>query len=356
MNVNRTGKEYTMKVLHVLYSSSYSGAENVVISIIDGLKEGVEGVYLSRNGSIKQVLEEKGINHYLVDKFTPLSLKMAIKEIQPDVIHAHDFLAGAVVAMLFCRIPIINHLHNNPPWLKKYSVLSFVYALSTLRYAKILSVSEAVMDEYVFSGICKKKTEVVGNPVDVKKIVGRVSDYNCIDPYEIAYLGRLSTPKNPLLFVEIVAEVKKHIPNVKACMIGDGEMRSEVENKITELHLEDNIILLGFQSNPYEYLMHAKVSCMPSIWEGFGLAAVEALALGKPVVAAEVGGLVNIVNNECGRLCNDINDYVTEIEMLLTNDDYYEEKRCGALKRANEMDNMDIYTKSIRDAYMLIVK
>lgn len=344
-----------MKVLHVLYSSSYSGAENVVISIIDGLKKDVDGVYLSRNGSIKQVLEEREISHYLIDKFTRSSLKKVIKEVQPDVIQAHDFLAGAVVASLFCRIPIINHLHNNPPWLKKYSVLSIVYALSTLRYAKILSVSEAVMDEYVFSAICKKKTKVVGNPVDIKKIVDKVQVNNRIDDYDIAYLGRLSTPKNPLLFLDIVSEVKKTIPNVKACMIGDGEMKKEVESKIFELNLEDNIKLLGFQSNPYEYLIHAKVSCMPSVWEGFGLAAVEALALGKPVVAARVGGLVNIVNSECGMLCDNTNDYVAEICKLLTDEKVYEKKSANALKRANELDNMDIYLKKVYDTYDSVV-
>ena len=49
-----------------------------------------------------------------------MGLKKAIEKIQPDIIHAHDFTAGILAASLINRIPIINHLHNNSPWLKKY--------------------------------------------------------------------------------------------------------------------------------------------------------------------------------------------------------------------------------------------
>lgn len=279
------------KVLHILNTGSYSGAENVVITIINNTKSEIDSVYLSKDGSIRKILAENDIQFYPVEKLSFSELRRAVKAIKPDIIHAHDFTAGMMAAVSTRGISIINHLHNNSPWLQKIGLKSILYAMSSFRYKKILTVSDSVMDEFVFSKICKDKTVVVGNPIDIKKIIGKVENKNICEPYEIAFLGRLSHQKNPIFFLEIIYEIKKQLPNVQVKMIGDGELREQVENRIKELELEDNVKLLGFKGNPYEYLYKAKILCMPSDWEGFGLAAVEALTLGKPVVAASVGGL-----------------------------------------------------------------
>lgn len=339
------------KVLHILNTGSYSGAENVVISIINNMKENIDSVYLSKDGSIREILEESHIQFYPIKKLSFLELRRAVKDIKPDIIHAHDFTAGIISAFTIFNIPIINHLHNNSPWLKTFSFNSIVYAISTLRYKKILTVSESVMNEFIFSNICKRKSEVIGNPIDLEKIVHSIENKNICALYEIAFLGRLSTPKNPLFFLEIIYELKKSMPNIQAKMIGDGELHEQVENKIKELGLEGNVELLGFQSNPYEYLYQSKILCMPSVWEGFGLAAVEALALGKPVVASLVGGLVNIVDEDCGQLCKMKEDYVKELLSLLNEKKKYDNKSEGALLRSKQLDNIQQYIKKIYKIY-----
>lgn len=83
-------------------------------------------------------------------------------------------------------------------------------------------------------------------------------------------------------------------------MIGDGELMPQVKEYICCHELEDIIELVGFQSNPYPYLNAGKVMVMPSIWEGFGLAAVEGMCLGKPVVCSGVGGMDKIIDASCG--------------------------------------------------------
>lgn len=339
------------KVLHVLNTGSYSGAENVVITIINNTKTEVDSVYLSKDGSIREILRENDIDFYPVTKISFKELRRAVKEIKPDAIHAHDFTAGIMSAMTIFKVPIINHLHNNSPWLQKIGLKSILYAVSTFRYKKILTVSDSVLDEFIFSNICKAKSEVIGNPIDIKKIVEKVENKNICEPYEIAFLGRLSPQKNPLFFLDIIYELKKYMPNIQVRMIGDGELREQVESKMKDLGLEDNVKLIGFKNNPYEYLNKAKVLCMPSNWEGFGLAAVESLALGKPVVASPVGGLVNIVNNECGMLCTSIEHYVEEIRRLLSNSDVYEKKSQVALGRAYELNNIESYMNNIMKLY-----
>ena len=174
--------------------------------------------------------------------------------------------------------------------------------------------------------------------------------------YDIAFLGRLTEQKNPLFFVKIMYELKKKIPNLQVAIMGEGELRNNVEENIFRLGLKENIKIYGFLSNPYSVLNKCKVLCMPSKWEGFGLAAVEALALGKPVVAAPVGGLINIVNENCGELCRESEEYVRALEKLLSNQIIYNQKSQGALNRAMELENMNQYMSRLIKIYDKIKK
>ena len=136
-----------------------------------------------------------------------------------------------------------------------------------------------------------------------------------------------------------------------ACKSSYGELREIVEEKIQELGLEEIINLKGFLENPYEILQKCKVLCMPSRWEGFGLAAVEALALGVPVVATEVGGLPGIIDESCGKLCDSKETFVEEIGSLLSDSELYRKKISGANKRAEELDNIDQYISDMINVY-----
>ena len=134
-------------------------------------------------------------------------------------------------------------------------------------------------------------------------------------------------------------------------MIGDGEMRGEVEGKIAELGLADAVELQGFIDNPHGILASSKVLCMTSSWEGYGLVAAEALALGKPVVATAVGGIPTVIKGGEGVLCKDVSEFVSALESLLTDEDGYLEASRLAEKRANEIDNLGEYAEKINRFY-----
>lgn len=338
-----------MLVMHVLNSRQYSGAENVAITIINSMREQIDSIYVSPQGPIKDYLEENNIRYFPVNKLSRSELVRAIKTNKPDIIHAHDFTAGIITAITGTKIPIINHLHNNPPWIKHYNLRSFVYALSCFRYDKILTVSDSVMNEYVFGKLLKKKTEIIGNPIDLERI--RRLAGNQQKRYDIAFLGRLTLQKNPYLFLDIIADLKQYKPDISAIMIGDGELKVEVKKKIKELGLESNVEMLGFQKNPYIFLNQSKILLMPSSWEGFGLAAVEALALGLPVICSGVGGLSNIVNKECGAICNEYYYYIENIMTLFDNEEQIKKMSANAVCRANLLSSLDDYTNKLLKIY-----
>lgn len=341
------------KIIHLLNTGSYSGAENVVINIMSNMKHDVDMVYVSPDGSIRQILEERGLTFYAINKLTYSSLRKVIKELNPDIIHAHDFTAGIIATISSCSIPIINHLHNNSPWLKKYGLYSFVYGICSFKFKKILTVSESVMKEYVFGRYLNNKCDVIGNPIDICAIKQLANTATIKEKSDIIFLGRLAPPKNPLLFLDIVAQVAKVIPNLKVAMVGDGELRECVEHYIIKHNLFDIVTLYGFVKNPYGLLKNSKILCLTSSWEGFGLVVTEAFALGKPVVAAAVGGVVDLVDDTCGRLCYSSSHYSEHILNLLQNHDIYLKQSEAAQSKANKLDNIQHYINCIAETYAL---
>ena len=86
--------------MHLLNSDRYSGAENVVISILKHTNNSVNNIYVSKKGDIEKRLQKEGVNYYLLDDVGFSSVKKAVKEIKPDIIHAHDFTASIIAAVV----------------------------------------------------------------------------------------------------------------------------------------------------------------------------------------------------------------------------------------------------------------
>lgn len=103
-----------MRVLHVLYSTIYTGAEKVAAQIIQALSGEVEMAYCSlESAEVWEILDGMGIRHYGVSELTPATLGGVIREFRPDVIHAHDMRTSFVAALCCGSIPLISHIHNN---------------------------------------------------------------------------------------------------------------------------------------------------------------------------------------------------------------------------------------------------
>lgn len=339
-------------VLHVLNTGSYSGAENVAITIIESFRkfgfDDFDFVYVSLEGSIKDVLNEKNIRFEPLKNMSLREVRRVIRKYCPDIIHAHDFTASIMCAVVSGKIPVISHIHNNSPWIKKYCVNSFVYGLSCLKYKYILGVSNSVFDEYVFGKYIQNKAMVIGNPVDINKIREKADVAEDKSSYDVVFLGRLAEPKNPLGFVDIIEKVSERIPDITAVMIGSGELESEVLNRIYKKRLNKNITMKGFMNNPYGILKASKILCMPSKWEGYGLAAVEAMVLNTYVIASNTGGLVDIVKYPNGEIYNDKEECVKKIVDILY--DYNGKKQYFATTEKGIM-NLKKYIYSLRDIY-----
>lgn len=347
-----------MKVLHLLKSNAYSGAENVVITMIRNMPPGVEPIYVCPDGIIRDVLKEKAVANYLLGDFTLAEIRKAIKNIKPDIIHAHDFTASILATLAADKkTPIISHIHNNPPWIKSFNWRTVGYFLSTFKIQKIFVVSKAVKTEYFFNNLIDSKIEVIGNPVDLSDLQRDLTQINpsIQKDFDLIFIGRFTEQKDPLRFIRLVKKLS-YKKDINAIMLGDGELFQQAKKEIKRLNLESCIRLKGFQKQPSIYLRNSLILCMPSKYEGYGMVAIEAISLGIPVVAADVGGLPEIINSDCGSLCNSDQDYVEEILKLLTDHDYYLSKSYNALEQAKKMGNINYYVQKVVNEYNKLVK
>lgn len=333
------------KILHVLASNNYSGAENVICTIVENLKDEYDMAYCSPQGPIEEFLKEKNINYIPLEKLSYKEVKKAIEKYNPNIIHAHDFRASSICSFLKKEKYLITHIHNNSPWIKKLNFNSILFLYVGLKSNKILTVSDSIENEYIFSKIIKNKIICIGNPVSRENILNKIKNDETEKKYDICCTARISIQKNPLRFLNIINELKKEIPNINSIWIGDGEMKELFQQKIKELNLEENVKLCGFQKNPYQYMAQSKIFLLPSDWEGYGLVAFEALTLGLPCVVSNVGGLPDIVDDSCGKLCNveNIYEYVQKIKKLLFNEEILKESSQNAIKKSIKLENINEY-------------
>ena len=125
------------------------------------------------------------------------------------------------------------------------------------------------------------------NPEVVRTLAQeQVTDMNPVgDALSIVTVGRLTKPKNHLLALDAAHILKDNGLDFKWYFVGEGEMRTALEQRITDLGLAENVILLGLKENPYPYMAKADVYVQTSAFEGFGMTIAEAKMLQRPVVS-----------------------------------------------------------------------
>lgn len=340
-----------MKVVHLLTTNTFSGAENVackIISMFNG-DTGVEMVYCAVRGPIEQLLKDRGIPFYPLDNFSFKSVKKALNVLKPDIIHAHDFRTSFYASLLKKNATLVPHIHNNALWIKKKGIYSSIFLFAAKRSKNVIVVSNSIVNEYVYTNKIKEKMVVLPNPIDINEIREKANSYTCSDNYDLLYCGRFSPEKNPLLFVDIAEKYLESNKNAKIAMIGEGPLKDEVEKCLISRGI-NQVSLLGFVANPYPIIKNSKVVCMPSIFEGFGLVAVEAMSLGVPIVCSGKGGLSEIVDSSTGFICSDLDSYLSSLE-LLEDDTVREKYSKKCVEKAETFDNIEDYKNKLSSIY-----
>lgn len=344
------------KILHILKSNKFSGAENVVCQIINLFNENEEYeemIYVSPEGPISDTLREKNIKYVPIKKLSVSEIKRVIKEYKPDIVHAHD-MSATVICSLFAskKRRIISHIHGTFKTLSSKNLKSFIFYLAAKRCSKIVFVSNETYNSFIYKDKFKEKCILLRNiinPAEISlKIASDKEDYE----NDIIFLGRLTEVKNPERFISIIEQVKESINEVKVAIVGDGELKEKIENIIKEKNLQDNVKMYGFMKNPYKLLSQSKVLVMTSISEGTPMVALEAMMNGLAIVSTPVDGLKEIVNKDKNGFLSDSDSELSEFIVNFLKKEKIREKMSEHAKELfNEINNIGIYKKFLEEIY-----
>ena len=343
-----------MRVLHVLQSTHFSGAENVVCQIIKMFEndKDIEMAYTSQDGSIRSALEERNITFFPMKELCHKELKNVVNNFKPDVIHGHD-IRGSIEASRFAgSARIIHTIHGNDLRMRKLSSKSVLYYASALKASHIFWVSKTCLNEYYFYNRVKGKSSILYNVIDTQSVLDKCRiDLNTYN-YDAIFIGRIAYPKNPQRLVSVFAKVVEKNPNFKAAIVGTGDLEDTTKKIVDQYGIQNNVDFLGFLANPYKVLSDSKIMVMTSDWEGTPIVALEALALGKPIVSTPTDGMCDIVENGVNGFCEHSEELLADRIIQLLSDHELYEKFCAAQrKKSIEINNTTIYKKRIGEVY-----
>ncbi len=290
-----------LRVLEAITPSRIGGAEVLTASFSGWLRDRGDQVHIfcPRGRPFVEYLSTRFIEpvtwktYGKLDPLTIVKLAGLARGLQADVIHTHlstASLLGALAGRL-ARIPTVAHVHGMNS--------AACYKSSTY----VIAVSEAVKRHLTSQGVPELRVSVVHNGIDlsaftpIDKAVAKSGAGYGPDELLVGVFGRLSPEKGQHVALEVFAQLIEKYPGTKLLIVGDGKQREALEAQVRELGAAADVIFTGFQNDVKSLMSACDVVVVPSLREGFGLAAVEAMALGIPVAASKTGGLPEIVQD-----------------------------------------------------------
>lgn len=343
-----------VKVMHLLTSDRFSGAENVVCQIIGMMKaeKNIEMIYCSKDGQIREALSERGITFYPVSQVSVAEIKRVIDEYKPDIIHAHDMRASFIAARACGKIKLISHIHNNAFDSRGISAKSIAYMYAAMKAKHVFWVSDSSFKGYAFHNLFAKKSSVLYNIINIDALYDKMNTDSNSYNYDVVYVGRLSYPKNPQKLMQVLEKVVKAMPDVKIGIAGTGELAEETKKLCKELKLNNNVEFLGFQTNPLKIMHDARVMVMTSRWEGTPMCALEAMALGLPIVSTPTDGLRDLIDNGLNGYLSDNNEELAgKILKILGDNELYKEFSENIKNKCNTICDLKNYKDRLFKQY-----
>ena len=293
-------------ILHISRTMDIGGAERIVFQLSSDLKDGFDSVHVASTGGLwESELSAKGIQHHKIldiDSKSPLtvlklltSIRQIIKKNDITIVHTHHRMAAFYIRLLKLVHPKLIHVYTAHNVFKdKLPLYRFA-----LKNAKSVAVGEAV-NKNLKEDVGITDSRVIYNGVVLKETDDQVDEIISYGGIKLGCIARLSEQKGLTYLIEAMSLLTAK--NIRLFIVGDGELRNELENKVEELNLQDSVIFLGYRKDIVECINSFDFCVLPSVFEGFGLVAIEAFMNSKTLVATDIPGLNEVVTNKNGIL------------------------------------------------------
>ena len=317
------------KILFVIDALSFGGGETVFAQIIRRLppEKYISFLASSPNKEFYQVLDGSHVSLIPLDFSKQVNLplifqlKRIIKKNRIDIVHGQGARAE-----FYARLA--NKITGRAKYISSIATLVEEFEVSPLRqrlYRLFNLLSAKFVDYFIVVSDFLKKKIINEYKIPPEKVVriynGIESDYFRSDSVRIkrsnikhefnlekdckiiGSIGRLAPKKGFEYLIQAIPGVLKTYPEIKVLIVGDGPLKAELRVLSEKLGVKDNVIFTGFRTDIKDILNAIDIFIMPSLVEGFPMVVLEAMAMGKPIIATRIDGIKEqIIDSETGLL------------------------------------------------------
>lgn len=307
-----------IKVLEVIRQGQIGGGESHLLDLVTFLdKERFEPVCLSfTSGEMINRLGSLGIRCYVIDTLKPFDLKIQrqivdlISREQIEIIHAHGSRAASnmIWPAKKLHIPLVYTVHgwsfHDDQGKLERTLRQWSEKLICSLARRVICVSQSNADTgRKCFGL--KDAVVIENGINLVKFNpdGQFADLRTSfgfspDDFVAGFIARCTKQKAPLDFLEAVRLAHVANSNIKGLFVGEGDMDAEVDAFIAAHQMSDYVYRSLFRTDVPDLLHCIDVYCLPSLWEGLSIALLEAMAMGKAIVATPTDGTKEVISHE----------------------------------------------------------
>jgi glycosyltransferase involved in cell wall biosynthesis len=269
-------------------------------------------------GALTSDFEAIGCNvHALGMKFSwDLSALFRLRQLilrgNYDIIHSHlpraDLFGSLALSIQSTHPCFISSKHNQHDFLN-HPLFKVFLKIEASRENHIIAISDAVRRYYINLNLVPnpKSISVIHYGIDVDSIRNAAQKDDTpltqTNKITIGTVARLTKQKGLSYLLHAMPGILAKQPNIHLVIVGSGEEEEKLKGIVTNHSLQNHVTFAGFQTNPATWMAAMDIFILPSLWEGFGLVLLEAMALARPIIASNVGPIPEIVvNGETGLL------------------------------------------------------
>ena len=356
-----------MNILHISRTMGQGGAEKVVYQICKEKKDNIRMIIASTGGAYEEELSKINVKHYTIpdiDNKNPLlmlkslfTLWKIIKKEKIDVVHSHHRMAAFYSRILnifirnFKRVYTAHNVFYN-----KKKLLQFA-----LKNSKIIAVGKGVKDNLInVYSIPEERIQIIYNsiekPINIEKPNDNIIKSKKNKVY-VATIGRLSEQKGIDTFIKAMKPIIDKNNSIYGIIIGDGELKDELIQLSKDLHIEKNIIFMGYRKDVLNLISCMDFIVLASRWEGFPLTPIETFAMKKTIIVSNIDGNNEIVEDRRNGLLfekDNVKQLSNKIDFLINND--RKELEDNAFDDYNKKYSYNSFVNSYVDVYEILLK
>ncbi len=307
-----------MKILHVYTGGGeIYGAERVIYNLAcEQIKSSMspEVVYFKRSGrnSFLGLLNDSQIPVHVVESRSRvdagafMSLRSICLRTSPHILHSHGYKGDiflAVLKKILRESAIISTKHGSTDATSMASLYERLGDLSLRYFDRIVAVSEYTKKKLIELHVPDGKIEIIHNGIDVSSFTraGKGSLRQALGLEEgskvVGFIGRLGPEKGIPYLLEAADTICRSTKDIYFVLIGEGVLKEETEAFIASNKLQGRIIMLGWRKDAVELMPDMDILLLPSLTEGTPMVILESMAMGVPVIASDVGGIGEVIED-----------------------------------------------------------